>query len=218
MPRDTRRDTARTRPTRAPHTQRRGEERRRRLVDAAAELLADREIDAISLEDVARRAGIPVTSAYHFYGDKLSLLAALAARYGEDFERILQRPLPVGRVKRWENVLELLIDRAVRYYAEHPAARKLLIDGKAPAEIKLADRLHDRAIGSLLESVLARHFELPEFPDRSAVFYHAVEIVDLMLQMSVIRSGRITPFMVRHARIASIAYLREFLPGSLPAK
>jgi AcrR family transcriptional regulator len=200
----------------ARRTQKRGEERRQRLLDSAASLLAKREIAEISLEDIARKADIPVTSAYHFYPDKYRLLAALAARYGEAFEQIVVKPLPAAQIKRWEDVIERLIDRAVRYYKDNPAARKLLIDGKSPSEIKLADRIHDSAIGSLLEAAVARYFVLPEFPERSDVFYHAVEIVDVLLQVSVIRFGRITPAMVRHARIGSVAYLKEFLPSTLP--
>jgi AcrR family transcriptional regulator len=197
-------------------TQKRGEERRQRLLDSAAAMLSRREIAEISLEDIARDADIPVTSVYHFYPDKYRLLAALAARYGEAFERILTRPLPTAQIKRWEDVIERLIDRAVRYYRENPAARKLLIDGKTPSEIKLADRLHDRALGSLLEAAVARHFVLPEFAERSDIFYHAVEIVDVLLQVSAIRFGRITPAMVRHVKIGSVAYLREFLSPALP--
>jgi len=197
-------------------TQKRGEERRQRLLDSAAALLARREIADISLEDIARDADIPLTSAYHFYPDKHGLLAALATRYGEAFEQIVTKPLPPAQIRRWEDVVERLIDRAVRYYRENPAARKLLIDGKAPTEIKLADRIHDRAIGSLLEAAIARHFVLPEFPERSDVFYHAVEIVDVLLQVSAIRFGRITPAMVRHVKIGSVAYLREFLSAALP--
>jgi len=202
---------------RSPHTQRRGEERRRRLLDAAAELLVDREIGEVSFEDIARRAGIPVTSAYHFYRDRHSVLVALAARYGDAFEQLVERPLSRSQVRRWEDVIERLIDRAVRYYAKNPAARRLLIGGEAPADIKLADRVHDREIGAMVENVMTRHFELPRFAERAAVFYHAVEIIDVLLQLSVIRSGRITPDMVRHAKIGSIAYLRAFLPATLPA-
>jgi AcrR family transcriptional regulator len=197
-------------------TQKRGEERRQRLLDSAASLLGKREIAEISLEEIARNADIPVTSAYHFYPDKHRLLAALAACYGEAFEQIVTRPLPAAQIRRWEDVIERLIDRAVRYYKENPAARKLLIDGKTPSEIKLADRIHDRALGSLLEAAVARHFVLPEFPERSDVFYHAVEIVDVLLQVSVIRFRRITPAMVRHVKIGGVAYLREFLSSPLP--
>jgi AcrR family transcriptional regulator len=197
-------------------TQKRGEERRQRLLDSAASLLARREIAGISLEEIARNADIPVTSAYHFYADKHRLLAALAARYGEAFEQIVMKPLPAAQIRRWQDVVERLIDRAVRYYKENPAARKLLIDGKSPSDIKLADRLHDRKIGTLLAAAIERHFVLPDFAERADVFYHAVEIVDVLLQVSVIRHGRITPAMVRHVKVACLAYLREFL-DPLPA-
>ena len=128
----------------------------------------------------------------------------------------MTRPLPAAQIRCWEDVIERLIDRAVRYYKENPAARRLLIDGKTPSEIKLADRVHDRALGSLLETAVARHFVLPDFPERSDVFYYAVEIVDVLLQLSVIRYGRITRAMVRHVKIAGVAYLREFLSSALP--
>lgn len=200
------------------HTQRRGEERRRQLIDAADELLRDREIDEISLDDVARRAKIPLTSAYHFYRDLHALLAALALRYGEEFVRLLQRPLPAEKISRWEDVLSLMVARAVRYYRANPGARKLLIDGKVPADIKLADRVHDRQLGTLLEETLAEHFELPDFPERQLACYHVVEIADLMMQLSMIESRRITPEMLRHAHLACVGYLRAFLPEKLPRR
>jgi AcrR family transcriptional regulator len=203
---------------REPYTQRRGEERRRRLIASAALLLADRDIDELSLDAVARHAGIPLTSVYHFYGDLHTLLAALAVHYGEGFVEMLARPLPAAKIATWEDVLAIMIARGVRYYRANPGARKLLIGGKAPADIKLADRLHDKDIGALLEATLARHFELPEFAERTVVCYHVVEIVDLLLQLSVIQFGRITPQMVRHARLACVGYLRAFLPAKLPLR
>ncbi len=198
--------------------QKRGEERRRQLIDAAARLLAQRDIDEISLNDVASEARIPLTSTYHFYGDLHSLLAALAARYGEEFVQLLRRPLPAAKISTWQGLLQLMVARAVRYYDANPGARKLLIDGKVPADIKLADRVHDRVLGALLEATLDQHFELPEFPERQQVCYHVVEIADLMMQLSVIQSHRITPAMVRHAHLACVGYLRAFLPEKLPRR
>jgi AcrR family transcriptional regulator len=204
--------------TRTQWTQRRGELRRLQLVDAASELLERYEIDEISLQLVAQHAGIPVASAYHFYPDKTALFIATAKRYSEDFGTILERPYRLARTASWEDVLRIAIDRAVRYYKAHPATGRLLIDGKAPAEIKLADRMNDRSLGALLETVLDRYFVLPRFAERATVFFHAVEIVDLMFLLSMIRSKRITPRMVVHARTACFAYLREFLPATLPRR
>ena len=132
--------------------------------------------------------------------------------------QLLRRPLPAAKISTWQGLLQLMVARAVRYYDANPGARKLLIDGKVPADIKLADRVHDRVLGALLEATLDQHFELPEFPERQQVCYHVVEIADLMMQLSVIQSHRITPAMVRHAHLACVGYLRAFLPEKLPRR
>lgn len=199
-------------------TQRRGQLRREQLMDAVCELLKNGELADISLEDAARVAKIPVASAYHFYKDRDALFAAVAAQFSDKFVDILRKPYPMARIGGWQELVVAAIHRATRYYAAHPAARKLLIDGKTPAEIKLADRLRDRSIGALVENILQEQFELPEFSERAMVFFHAVEIVDLILQLSMIQWRKITPLMERHAGIAALAYLREFLPAKLPRR
>jgi AcrR family transcriptional regulator len=199
-------------------TQRRGEVRREQLMDAACALLERQEIEEISLEDIASRAGVPVASAYHFYRDRNALFGAVVMRYGEHFTELLRRPLPAAKIHGWQDIMALSIHRAVRYYAANPAARKLLIDGKTPPHLKLLDRATDRSLGALMEEQIAARFELPELPERQAVFFHAVEIVDLMLQISVIQWRKITPRMEEHARIASVAYLEQFIPKQLPRR
>ncbi len=199
-------------------TQRRGEQRRDELMQAAEKLLESREIADISLEDVARAAGIPVASAYHFYPDRQALFSALAARISAGFLPILSQPLPPRQRREWKAVLRAAIHRAARFYERHPAARKLLLDGKAPAEIRMAERLRDKSVALLVEGVYDSYFVLPAFIGRTEVFFHTVEIADLIFQLSVMQHGRITPKMERHAFIASEAYLGRFLPERLPPR
>jgi AcrR family transcriptional regulator len=197
-------------------TQRRGEARRVQLIEAAVKLLHVRTLDEFSLELVARQADIPLTSIYHFYPDKLALMVAVAAHYNEQVAELLVKPYRLSSDATWEDLWTAMVRRVIRWYAATPGAGKLLIGGKAPPEVKLVDRKHDRILGALIEDIAARYFELPAVPDRTTVFYHAVEITDLLLQLSMIRSQRVTPLMVDHALIASKAYLREFLPKKLP--
>lgn len=204
--------------TRSRGPQRRGELRRRQLLDSACRLLADRDLPQISLEDVARHAGIPVASAYHFYPDRIALFAAAARRYGEAFAALFARPIPARRVRRWEDIVSVGLERAIRFYNRNPAARKLLADPRSPPEIKLADRVNDQSLGSVIEATFERHFVLPRVAERSRVFYHTVEIADLMMLLSVMQTGRITREMLRHAHIACCAYLREFIGAELPAR
>ncbi len=51
---------------------------RRALLDAAAGAIAQRGVDAVSLRDVARRAGVSHAAPAHHFGDKAGLLTALA--------------------------------------------------------------------------------------------------------------------------------------------
>lgn len=200
---------------RAGWTQRRGQLRRSALQDAASRLLRAQEIDDVSLEDVARAARIPVASAYHFYKDRNALFAALAVQLSERIAAIMARPYLPRQCRNWRELTRAALRRVTRYYAADPAARKLLLDGKTPPEIKLAERLRDRSIGALMEEIFETHFELPHFAGRTAVFFHTVEIADLFLQLSVMQHARITPAMERHALIACTAYLQTFLPMEL---
>lgn len=52
---------------------------RRALLQSAAELVADQGVQATSLREVARRAGVSHAAPAHHFGDKAGLLAALAA-------------------------------------------------------------------------------------------------------------------------------------------
>ena len=110
------------------------------------------------------------------------------------------------------------IDRAVALYEEKPAYARLIIGGQAPSEIKLSDRENDERIGELFVEIIGRKFEFQDFPERNRVFFIAVEIVDLVLSLSMIRLGRISKNMADEAKRASIAYLRTYLPDSMPER
>jgi AcrR family transcriptional regulator len=48
------------------------------LVEAAAQLAAERGVAALSLREAARRAGVSQAAPYHYFADKSALLAAVA--------------------------------------------------------------------------------------------------------------------------------------------
>jgi AcrR family transcriptional regulator len=70
--------------------------RRRRILDAAARLLAVGGPDALTLREAAARAGVTVPTIYNLIGDKAQLIAVLAADAIEGFERALEA-LPAQR-------------------------------------------------------------------------------------------------------------------------
>jgi len=78
---------------------------RTRLVDAAAELLAERQVSAITTRDIARTAGLSDGVLYNYFSNKNDLLAeALLRGYGEQVEGFGSR-LPVAGTETVEKNL-----------------------------------------------------------------------------------------------------------------
>lgn len=53
---------------------------RKRLLDVATALIEEGGLDALSLREVARRAGVSHQTPYHHFGDRQAILAAIAAQ------------------------------------------------------------------------------------------------------------------------------------------
>lgn len=199
-------------------SQERGRQRRAALIAAARELLGERELDDISLQDLARTAGIPTGSAYHFYANATAVFAALTEQIGDDLAAVVAAPVPAADVASWEDVITVCADRALAFYAARPDARQLLIGSRTPAEFKASDRENDQFLGVIVRDHIAAVFELPAMPNEKDLFFHAVEIIDLFYSLSMLRSGAITPAMADEAVRAAVAYLRTYLPAELPRR
>ena len=74
------------------------EQRREQILDAANGLFAERGYDEVSIEDVARAAGVTRGLVHHYFGGRKDVYVALLERLGEVREDEL-RP-PVGRSAR----------------------------------------------------------------------------------------------------------------------
>jgi AcrR family transcriptional regulator len=93
---------------------------RKALVDATLELIAAQDASAVSLREVARRAGVSAAAPYHHFKDKSTLLAAVAE---EGFRRLIAAEerglerMPDDPAEALERVLFVYIEFAVK----HPA-------------------------------------------------------------------------------------------------
>jgi len=87
---------------------------RRTLVDAAARLFAERGVEATTMDDIARAAGMSRTSVFNYFGYKEMILCEIGARYVQEIAgpqlRDLDRPADV----LFQEVAEGLADLATR--------------------------------------------------------------------------------------------------------
>lgn len=194
-----------SRPARS--TQRRGDERRQQLLDAAQALLQSRDFRDLTFVAVCARAGIPHGSARHFYPDLDALLRGLLAELGAEHDEWLARPLPARATGSWRRLVECLIDRSAQYQRRHPVLAKLTIGGYTPPELKRLDRDADFDRARFLIRRLDECFLLPRRRDNLRVAYYAIEAVDTAFMLSMREFRRLTPWWIRQAKRTATAVL-----------
>ena len=79
--------------------QARARERVGRILAAAEELIAAHGADALKMNEIAERAGVPIGSLYQYFPDKSAIILTLADRFNE---RVHQ-----GLVAQWQHVTSL---------------------------------------------------------------------------------------------------------------
>ena len=150
---------------RAPR-QARGRKRREQLLDAAAAIIAESGLAALSMHAAAQRAGASIGSVYHFFRDKDQMLDALAERHDVElqpaFDRVLQRSDADWAALSPGDLIEQLIGWAIRYFVRHPDALATLDlhDQATHAEFKaVIDRVMRVRLGEELGAQAATAFD-----------------------------------------------------------
>lgn len=88
------------------------EERRRRLVRAASELIAERDDGSFSMPELAKRAGLSLATPYNLFGSKAAVLSQVFERLVRGFHR---DPAWMAGLPASERILGV-IDRLVAAY------------------------------------------------------------------------------------------------------
>ena len=196
----------------------RGKARREQLLKAAYDLLCEQPVEDIAFIAIANRASIPEGSAYHFFSNKYDIFAALAIELSNKFIDAHKRPFKPGQIKTWKDLADQFINRGARVYKDNPPARQLFIGGKTPPEIKLQDRVNDRAIAAAMQEIFEEYFQLPAIPNLGNILFFFIEITDLIFSLSMLEHGKITEEMIEEATRAGTAYLGVYLPEVLELK
>jgi AcrR family transcriptional regulator len=176
------------------------ERTRAALFGALSELMTERGFDAISLADIAARAGVGRTAVYNHFPDKESLLLAFIEHETETYARSLEESLSdvAGPVEQLRVYVRQQLALAPSYhFAPGPDLREV-ISREAVREL----RAHVRQVEVLLRDILNRAIDAGDIPaqDLDAV----VPLVHACL------SGRRGP-QEEPGRSAFIAATEEFV-------
>lgn len=200
--------------------QARGEARREKLLATTIELLDKRDISDITLADAAELAGIPIGSAYHFFPNISAIYSELTVQYSYSIADHVFSPLSLRKNDEWQDLIKLLCDRIVAFYANHHAYAQIRLSGKAPSEIRFTSQ---RKRGSdsipVFISFIEQYFELPPLANlESALVTFLNIIVDGIYMNAYMETGSINESTAEEAKRAGIAYLRSYLPEYLPRR
>ncbi|MBB4633258.1 TetR/AcrR family transcriptional regulator [Sphingosinicella soli] len=204
-------ETRDLRPATRQFTQARGEARRKLLFDTALALLRERHVEDITYQEIARHAGIPLASCYHFFPGKMELLAALIDNVGPWFTDVSLLALK-PHAESWTDILDRLVDVLADHYNTDLAFAQLFSAWKIPRSVYPA---HDAAFQEAAErfaKAIDRQFVRSPIENEMAVFAFAFRLIDAALVTSLEMHSQVTPFMREEGKRAARSYLANYLP------
>jgi AcrR family transcriptional regulator len=126
------------------------ESRRQEIVEAALEVLANREVNRVSMADIAEQADSSPALIHHYFGTKLDLAEAALGMAADQL------------IERWEGVpdatieeyLTLTLTAYLDFLEEYPASWSALLRGIGdPTLASIARRVDDHATGFALRKL-----------------------------------------------------------------
>jgi len=143
--------------------------RRRLIMDAAAELIAELGYNGTRLADITRRAGIPQDMLYEYFGDKEDVCLAVFEETVDDAIRRVE--VAVSEPGEWAERIEAGLAAFLAHIAEQPAlARVCLIEVPlaTPAATKHYEDALQRCV-QLARRTLPHDAQLPDTIQESLV-------------------------------------------------
>ncbi len=113
-----------------PGQQTRSQQTQARLLDAAAELYAEKGIAATNVADIAAHAGCTTGAVYHHFRDKQALLYALLQRMSEEYRATMAVALDPAR---WEgatvrDLLRAFLEFSLELGRDRPLSKRAAVE------------------------------------------------------------------------------------------
>lgn len=192
------------------------EQRLERIHKAAIQLASQRNVNSISIYDVAKEAAIAASTVYHHYPNIESLICELMNDVFDDFLSVLDTAVESDKVTHWSDINRMIEQSFVDYYMSTPLAQHTLLGQHTYATVRHADAQNDQLLGQRVEAIYRQFYALPELPKDVNIFAIALQVADKVYSMNYRENGEIAPEMAREAIVLTEAYLGVYLPKHLP--
>lgn len=137
--------------------QRRSRERVERILGVAQELIAEKGIDAVRMNEVAERAEVPIGSLYQYFPDKASIVSTLASHYNAQGHACVQAQLEtVTTDGELETALLNIVDGYYQQFLKEPVMRDIWRATQADKALQELDAADCEVHASMLFKTLKR--------------------------------------------------------------
>ena len=170
--------------SRQPRTRLASDTRRELLLSAGVDLLSVRTPDEISVDDVARSAGISRGLLYHYFEDRDAFVVAVVEQASEELRQALRGDPEASRRER----VEAGIDAFIAFAEAHAAGfRALLTGGVTNRKVAaLIEQTRERDLDAFVAGVAATTAD-PEIARRSKVLLAALHAHMHFMEGAVVR-------------------------------
>jgi AcrR family transcriptional regulator len=189
--------------------------RRYAVLLAAAEKLLERDgLEALTIQNIAREAGVPMASVYHFFPSPMAACVAVAETYLDGFASNIQREVPGIADLNWREIIVILKQRTVDYYRAHPYAQRIILGSEVSWHIRQADLANNRMMAQMVCDLIADQFPGTEEQALLNAVAVCISIGDAIWSLSISEHDVITKQYAEEAVIAECAYLAAKFPNN----
>ena len=198
-----------TPPKRRVPSQERSRRRVEELLDAAARLVVERGVDALSTRDIAAAAGAPVASLYQYFADKEGILLALAERDMAEMDEQVLVELAGLDVLSVEIMVRATMQAFVTVYHRRGAFVEIYLRGRNNPAVNRFGRVHNVQIAETLRDLaIDAGVARPELSLTVALL--AVEVGDRIFQLAFERDSGGDPELIEEGILLVTSYLERY--------
>lgn len=181
-----------------------------RVLDAAESLVLELGTAGVTMQMISQRSGVGRASVYQFFPSILAVWKGLALRYLAELQEAFERDVLPENYDAWPDAWDALIDSAVAYYNENPAAQRVLLGTDEGHDIRIADPEYDKHYA---EWIADQYRDLIDDARAADVRFLRVSVtaVTAVFTLSVWEHGAITPAYATEAKRISRGYMQQLI-------
>jgi len=190
-------------------TQERSRRRVAQVLDAAARIVVEDGIEALSTREIAAAAGVPIATLYQYFADKESVLLALAQRDMDEMDAEVAEAIAGLESPTLAAVVRATMEAFVRVYHRRRAFVEIYLRGRTNVAVHQFGREHNARIAtSLREYAVDAGLIRAELTVERARL--AVEVGDRIFQLAFERLDDGDPDLVEEGILLVTGYLERY--------